>query len=895
MAFVQKVSATVNSAATIAPSLTGVTAGNTLALVLSTTSTADNTPADSASQTWSKAFYITVSSAATVAVYYLLSANAGTHTVTWTAGGSSFVNYTLVEIPACSAVDVVSTGGAGSNTITTLSSPSITTTNANDSIIAAFSADTASGFTNAGISDPPSGWTSLYAQQNTAANVGAQHAYKEVSATGAQSATWTFSADATGSSYAAAAVSFKRSAAAGVSGTVATTQGKNTSAASGAVTASGAGAPSQGKNTPAGAGSAVVSGNASVAQAANSGTASGTVGSAVAGGAAAIQAGNSSAAVGTVSVSGAAAPTSTTGVSSGSGAVAVSGATAATQAKSSSAAAGTAGGALSVTLKQKWSQQVSVGNPATLITGANPMTVTAGDTLICVTSGSDNNTQPPATDSAGTFVIPTNGRQNLAGSDNIWCSIAYQANAAGGSHTITPGAVNAGGSGEIAHWILEVTNMPATASIRGVFVSKAINTSSSWSVSSDTSVQAGDIAFVLGMYENTAPFGASDISDPPTGWTSVGYSELNGTTFTPTTVAYKVVPTSGVAVTANYATTDPTISEHISIMLVMVPNASASAVTGTVSAAQAKNTVAAAGGVIGSGVGTVTQQLNVSVASGQADVGAAGTPAQAQNSMNAAGGPSAAGAAAPTQAVGVGSGQGTTSIAGSASSTQSINLNSAAGASVVLGSTAAAQAPNTSTAVGGTIASGGSSATQTHGTAAGIGQALVAGAGGPAQSANSGAATGNVVAAGTIAGNVASMQAPNLAVGVGGVSLAGAAAVIQAGNIEIASGAGTIAGAAAPLQAASSATASGTVTAAGAISGHADVLQALNGAASQGVIVIGGAGAATAARNTIQATGQVFAPGSSMSPTHGFIVSLGGGTARNWSTAITPRNWNATK
>jgi len=212
MAIVQKSSATVNGASTINPSLSGVAAGNTLALVISSTLTTDNTPTDSAGQTWSKAFYLVNSAAATVAVYYLLSANSGAHTLTWTAGGPSFVGYSFIELPACTAVDVIGTLGTAVNSATTLSSPSITTTNAADAIIAVFCADTASGSTNAAITDPPTGYTSVYAQQNTSVNVGAQHSYKEVSSTGAQSATWTFNADTSGSTYAAAAVAFKQSA-----------------------------------------------------------------------------------------------------------------------------------------------------------------------------------------------------------------------------------------------------------------------------------------------------------------------------------------------------------------------------------------------------------------------------------------------------------------------------------------------------------------------------------------------------------------------------------------------------------------------------------------------------------------------------------------------------------
>lgn len=531
MAIVQKSSNSLASVASFSPALTGVTAGNTLVLLISGSGFPDTTPTDSAGQTWSKAVYLN-NTGAQVAAYYLLSANAGTHTLTLNPGGSFFPSWSLVEIPTCTAVDVVSTLSSGTNTITTLSSNAITTTNASDAVFVLFCADVATGSTNAAITDPPTGYTSVFVQQNTASFVGCEFGYKEVSSTGSQSATWTFNADTTGSLYAAGAVSFKLSASAGAA-----------LAGAGVAKAVGSGSLTP-KAQFAGAGVATASG------------------SAVLGGGAVLAGAGSTAAAGsaTLTVKPQFAGASVT--------------------KAAGSASLTVGSSFSLTLKQHWYQPVGVGNPATLTFGSNPMTVTAGSTIVAVTSGADLGTQPPPTDSAGTFVIPTNGRQDESGSDHIWCSIAYQANAAGGSHTITPGSVGAGTGGEIAHWILELTNMPATASIRGVFFTKAINSSGSWSVSSDTSVQAGDIAVVMGMYENTSPWTTSDLSDPPSGWTSVGHSELDATNFTPTTVAYQVVPTTGVAVTANYSTTDPTISEHISIMLVLVPNVGGAALAG---------------------------------------------------------------------------------------------------------------------------------------------------------------------------------------------------------------------------------------------------------------------------------------------------------------------------
>jgi hypothetical protein len=79
--------------------------------------------------------------------------------------------------------------GTASNPFTTGATGSFA--QANNFVIAAaeFFAPNAGG-NPGGISDPPSGWTSLYAQQAVQSTVGAQMSYKVVSATTGQTATW---------------------------------------------------------------------------------------------------------------------------------------------------------------------------------------------------------------------------------------------------------------------------------------------------------------------------------------------------------------------------------------------------------------------------------------------------------------------------------------------------------------------------------------------------------------------------------------------------------------------------------------------------------------------------------------------------------------------------------
>jgi fibronectin-binding autotransporter adhesin len=746
MAIVQKSSNSLAAVASFAPSLTGVTAGSTLVLLVGASAFADTTPTDSAGQTWAKVGYL-ANSGCEVAVYWLQSANAGTHNLTLSHGGSAYPSWSLVEIPSCTAVDVFGTLASASNTATTLSTNAITTTNANDAVFVLFAADVSTGSSNAAITDPPTGYTSVFAQQNTASFAGVGFGYKEVSSTGSQSATWTFNADTTGSLYAAVAVSFKLSAAAWAGA------GRATAAGSGALTTQ--------------------------SQLAGSGTAKASGAGSLSGGA--------------ISFAGA-------GIATASG-------TGALTAKSNFAGAGvaqangsgslTVGSAFSVTLKQHWYQPVGQGNPATLTFGSNPLTATSGSTLIAVTSGADLGTQPPPTDSAGTFVIPTNGRQDESGSDHIWCSIAYEANASSGSHTITPGAVAAGGGGEIAHWILELTNMPAVASVRGVFVSKAISTAGSWSNSSDASVQAGDIAIVMAMYENTSPWTTSDLSNPPSGWTSVGHPELDATNFTPTTVAYQVVPTSGTPITASYSTTDPTISEHISIMLVLVPNAGGVALMGAgvsnasgTGALTTKSVLSGAGSAAASGSGSLTDK--------SVFVGSGATSATGSASLRTAAAPAGTGLAQATGSAAltvssVFSGAGLATASGSASFTTGSSGANLAGAGVALASGVAALTTASALAGAGVCRAAGAASLTVSSALAGSGSATASGSAtltggsasvsfvgsGNAQATGSGALTTAAALAG--GGFSIATAAGTLSIGGGGVAFAGNGAATTAG------------------------------------------------------------------------------------------------------------------
>ena len=224
MAYVQKVSASADNVASISQGLTGVTAGNTLALIVGQTSNAVGAaampaPTDSSGQTWSTAVApVSVgasgSEVSQAAIYYLLNANAGTHNLTYNlAGAGQFCGYTLVEFPPCSAIDVTASNSGTTSVTTGDTGTTGATAQANEAVLVCLTTNTiGAGLANAAFTDPPGGYTSLFAQQATNAHTGAQHSYLETSATGTQSATWTWTSGAQ-TSWQAVIATFKLTAA----------------------------------------------------------------------------------------------------------------------------------------------------------------------------------------------------------------------------------------------------------------------------------------------------------------------------------------------------------------------------------------------------------------------------------------------------------------------------------------------------------------------------------------------------------------------------------------------------------------------------------------------------------------------------------------------------------
>lgn len=193
------------------PTITGVTAGNTL-VALFAFQNANNgqasvvpTIVDSAGQTWLTWNVPTTQQACfgvewvSYAMFFLPNANSGTHTLTVSAANNNWQGQ-ISEFSGFSgtpAVDKVSTpNGADPGTITagsTNTTPATTVANSLVVAVVAIRSNRANSLGSIGITDPPSGFTSLASYQATPDGPHAlEFCYKVVAATGTQATSWTW-------------------------------------------------------------------------------------------------------------------------------------------------------------------------------------------------------------------------------------------------------------------------------------------------------------------------------------------------------------------------------------------------------------------------------------------------------------------------------------------------------------------------------------------------------------------------------------------------------------------------------------------------------------------------------------------------------------------------------
>lgn len=235
-----------------------------------------------------------------------------------------------------------------------------------------------------------------------------------------------------------------------------------------------------------------------------------------------------------------------------------------------------------VTLKQYWLKTWQTITPAALQSGGtNPFTVTPGATLLAAWVGYDNGRIQPPIDSIGKYVIPTGVSPAYAyDGAHLVLSAALMPNAVGGPHTTIPQVITAntgGQDGEVGLWILELTNMPPNAVVRYCNATLVVSSTQSWSFTSDGSPQVGDLAIALTTYENNVQLASAGLTDPPSGWTSM-LVDQDASFMMPTEGCYQIVGTAG-AVTAAWANSDTTTTEHFVVMLVLGPAATAMVMT----------------------------------------------------------------------------------------------------------------------------------------------------------------------------------------------------------------------------------------------------------------------------------------------------------------------------
>jgi hypothetical protein len=209
IALVQKATGNSTQAATFTVALSGVAAGNLLTLNMGALTNASGAnsvvfdlPTDT-NGTWKfAAQYAGNNTGGTGAVLtgiaYCGNAASGTHTVTIRAAGWSLStgHATLSEwsnFGTSPSVDVAAFNNATTAQANTAGPTGTTGANV-ELVLAAVTVKSGAGVANAAISDPPSGFTSLYVQNVTNAGDSAmEHAYLVTAAQGAQSAiyTWT--------------------------------------------------------------------------------------------------------------------------------------------------------------------------------------------------------------------------------------------------------------------------------------------------------------------------------------------------------------------------------------------------------------------------------------------------------------------------------------------------------------------------------------------------------------------------------------------------------------------------------------------------------------------------------------------------------------------------------
>lgn len=193
------------------PSLTGVTGSSYLLAIIGFTPSSGNNalsfpiPTDSSGQTWPAALVSLPSlnspDSSGAQAFGLAGAIAGTHTLTFNNSTPSAYNFAaLFEISGVGGVDQAVGAQTPDHNSTTLAVTTGTLAQATELAIAFMTCfDTIGSTTNMGITDPPSGFTSIQAYQNESTNNPGQISSKTTAATTALSPSWAWTNGGAGS------------------------------------------------------------------------------------------------------------------------------------------------------------------------------------------------------------------------------------------------------------------------------------------------------------------------------------------------------------------------------------------------------------------------------------------------------------------------------------------------------------------------------------------------------------------------------------------------------------------------------------------------------------------------------------------------------------------------
>lgn len=201
--FVQKVACTPSVGGTaISGTITGVTAGHTLFFVTGYYQNPSATPPAAPSDTngtFTVGFTPTPSTDGlnnhiAGAVYVELVAAAGTHvcSLPLPAGGNSFGFAEIFEFSNVTSATADQTNQTNTTSAISSSVSSGALAQATEIAFAVLATVTTTGVVNAGITDPPTGFTSGQVADDTATNIGVEIAYKETAATTALTAAYTW-------------------------------------------------------------------------------------------------------------------------------------------------------------------------------------------------------------------------------------------------------------------------------------------------------------------------------------------------------------------------------------------------------------------------------------------------------------------------------------------------------------------------------------------------------------------------------------------------------------------------------------------------------------------------------------------------------------------------------